>query len=480
VKVFNTLSGEKEDFLPPGSEVKMYVCGVTPYADSHIGHAMSYIIFDAIRRYLKFRGYRVRYVQNITDIDDKIIDRSNQLGISARELADKYTRSFFEDMAALNIEPADVYPKATEEIPKIIEVIEGLVKRGYAYPAAGSVYFRVRRVADYGNLSHRSLEKMASDECGVGGKDKEDPMDFALWKASMSGEPAWRSPWGDGRPGWHIECSAMAITYLGERIDIHGGGQDLIFPHHENEIAQSESFTGKKPFVKYWLHNGLLKLGEEKMSKSLGNLVTIKEVLGKHSPDAVRIFVLSSHYRSPLTYSEETLEAAERGAERLSQTANHAVVGARAGRGIDISGYRQEFIQAMDDDFNTAQAIALLFDLAREINRNGSQGIEAEEARALLKELGSGVLGLSFKTAPKPLDSELVVRVGASIYKELGLAGAAVGGQAEGLISDLIKLRSEMRQGKKWRQADLIRNKLAEAGIILEDTSRGTVWRYRR
>ncbi len=317
MKVYNTLSGQKEEFLPQGDEVKMYVCGVTPYDHCHLGHAMSYIIFDVIRRYLRFRGYKVKYVQNITDIDDKIIDRANKLGISPRELAEKYTNSYFEDMDALNIERADVYPRATGEIPKIIEVIQGLVDKGYAYPAGGSVYFRVRKVADYGKLSHRSLESMRAAEGAMGSEEKEDAMDFALWKASKPGEPWWESPWGEGRPGWHIECSAMSLKYLGDTLDIHGGGQDLIFPHHENEIAQSESFTGKKPFVKYWLHNGLVQLGEDKMSKSLGNLITIKEALEKYSPDAIRIFILSSHYRSPLKYSEEGLEAAERGAERL-------------------------------------------------------------------------------------------------------------------------------------------------------------------
>ena len=319
MKVFNTLSGQKEEFLLQGDEVKMYVCGVTPYSDAHLGHAMSYIIFDAIRRYLQFRDYKVKYVQNITDIDDKIIDRANQLGISARELADKYTDSYFADIDALNIGRADIYPRATEEIPKIIEVIQGLIDKGYAYPANGSVYFRVRNVSDYGKLGHRSLESMIAGARIEAEEEKEHPMDFVLWKASKPGEPSWESPWGNGRPGWHIECSAMSIKYLGDTLDIHGGGQDLIFPHHENEIAQSESFTGKKPFVKYWLHNGLVQLGEEKMSKSLGNLITIKEALERYSADAIRLFVLSSHYRSPLTYSEEALEAVEKGAERLTR-----------------------------------------------------------------------------------------------------------------------------------------------------------------
>ncbi len=251
MKVHNTLSGKKEDFLPQGDEIKMYVCGVTPYDESHIGHAMSYIIFDVIHRYLKYRGYKVKYVQNVTDIDDKLIDRANRLGTTVTELAEKFTARYFEDMDALNIERADIYPRATEEIPKIIEVVQGLIDKGYAYPVGGSVYFRVRKKEDYGKLSHRNLDSMMSGARIEPEKEKEYPMDFVMWKAAKPGEPSWDSPWGQGRPGWHIECSAMALKYLGETIDIHGGGQDLVFPHHENEIAQSESFTGKKPFVKY-------------------------------------------------------------------------------------------------------------------------------------------------------------------------------------------------------------------------------------
>ena len=479
MKVFNTQSGEKEGFPPPGSQIKMYVCGVTPYSDSHIGHAMSYIIFDVIRRYLEFRHYKVRYVQNITDIDDKIIDRANRLGISPGEVAEKYTQSFFKDMTSLNIKPADVYPRATEEIPKIIEVIAGLIGKGYAYPAGGSVYFRVRRVSDYGKLSHRDLEQMMPTETGVGGEDKEHTMDFALWKASKPGEPSWPSPWGEGRPGWHIECSAMSLKYLGEGIDIHGGGQDLIFPHHENEIAQSESFTGQKPFVKYWLHNGLLKLGEEKMSKSLGNLITIKEALEKYSPDAIRIFILGSHYRSPLTYSEEALKSAERGAERLRQVISNVPVSTKPGKKIDIDHYRQRFTQAMDDDFNTAQALALIFDLAREINRNDSQGVEAEEARQLLNELGE-VMGLTFKLSPswdRAWDAKLIAQISTLVYKELNLGDMSIEEQdTEKLVENLKNVRSKFRQERRWQQADFIRDKLAEAGITLEDTPQGTVW----
>jgi cysteinyl-tRNA synthetase len=455
MKVYNTLSGQKEEFLPQGDEVKMYVCGVTPYAECHIGHAMSYIVFDVITRYLRFRGYKVKYVQNITDIDDKIIGRANKLGIPAGELAGEFTDSYFEDMDALNIERADIYPRATGEIPKIIEVIQGLIDKGYAYPAEGSVYFRVNSVPDYGKLSHRSLESMMS-ACSVEvGREKEHPMDFALWKAAKPGEPSWESPWGNGRPGWHIECSAMSLKYLSDTLDIHGGGQDLIFPHHENEIVQSESFTGVKPFVKYWLHNGLLQFGQDKMSKSLGNLITIKEALEKYSPDAIRLFVLSSHYRSPLTYSEEALEAAERGADRLRQVASSQGGGGKVGEGVDTEPYRQRFIEAMDDDFNTPQALATLFDLARDVNRASDQGYSITGGQQVFAEL-AGVLGLTLK----PWE------------------GAPL--SAEPFIQFLIATRDRLRQAGQWRLADEIRSKLGELGIALEDTPKGTVWKRKR
>jgi len=292
VRLHNTISGQKEEFAPQGDPIRMYVCGVTPYDECHIGHAMSYVVFDVIRRYLEFRGYRVRLVQNFTDVDDKIIERANRLGISPRELAEGFIERYFIDMDALNVRRADVYPRATEEIPKIIEVIYGLIEKGHAYQVGGDVYFRVRSFPEYGKLSHRAIDELIPGEQAA---CKKDPTDFALWKSAKPEEPQWESPWGPGRPGWHIECSAMSLKYLGDTLDIHGGGQDLIFPHHENEIAQSEAFTGVVPFARYWLHNGLLQLGEEKMSKSLGNLITIKEALARYSADAIRIFILSSH-----------------------------------------------------------------------------------------------------------------------------------------------------------------------------------------
>ncbi|MFC1931264.1 cysteine--tRNA ligase [Chloroflexota bacterium] len=481
MKVFSTLSGKKEEFSHQGDEVKMYVCGITPYSDAHLGHAMSAIIFDVIRRYLIYRDYKVKYVQNITDIDDKIITRANKLGTPAHELAKKFADSYFADMAALNVGKPDITPLATQEIPKIIEIVQGLIDKGYAYEAQGSVYFRVRNVSDYGKLSHRTLDSMMSGTRFETGEEKEHPMDFVLWKASKPGEPAWESPWGPGRPGWHIECSAMSLKYLGNTLDIHGGGQDLVFPHHENEIAQSESFTGVKPFVKYWLHNGMVQLGEEKMSKSLGNLITIKEALDKYSADAIRIFVLSSHYRSPLTYSEEIVAAAEKGVDRLRQTANNITSGRKTGKKIDTEKYRQRFTKAMDDDFNTAQALATLFDLAREINKYDSEGIEANEARDTFKELGV-VLGLTFQTPEEaPLEAESFTQILASVYKELNQpAPTNKSLNAEAIIDNLIKLRRELRQAKQWQQADMVREKLDEAGIVLEDTPSGTVWKQKR
>jgi cysteinyl-tRNA synthetase len=457
MKVFNTLYGKKEEFSPQGDEVKMYVCGVTPYSDAHLGHAMSYIIFDVIRRYLNFRGYKVKYVQNVTDIDDKIIERANKLSIPAAELAGKFTKSYFEDMEALNITPADVYPLATEEIPKIIEIVRGLIDKGYAYPAGGSVYFRVRNVPDYGKLSHRNLDSMRAG--AESAEEKEDPMDFVLWKASKPGEPSWESPWGPGRPGWHIECSAMSLKYLGDTLDIHGGGQDLIFPHHENEMAQSENFTGVKPFVKYWLHNGLVQLGEEKMSKSIGNLITIKDALTRYSADALRIFVLSSHYRSPLTYSDEIVEAAERGVERLLRVVSRDDSTKGNGKALDAEPYRKQFYEAMDDDFNTPKALAVLFDLARVINQAADSDMNFLDARNALIDLAHDVLGLKLEEPE-----------------------AAGGPDAETLnyINKLIEERSECRKAKQWQRADEIRAELAELGIVLEDTPKGTVWKRKR
>ena len=480
MKVFNTLSGRKEEFLPQGDEVKMYVCGVTPYDEAHIGHAMSYIIFDVIRRYLEFRGYRLKYVQNITDIDDKIIQRANKEGVPASELAQKYADSFFEDMDALGIKPADVYPRATDEIPKIIEVVQGLVEKGYAYEANGSVYFRVKSKADYGKLSRRSLEQTMAGARIEAGEEKEHPMDFVLWKASKPGEPFWESPWGPGRPGWHVECSAMSLKYLGDTLDIHGGGRDLVFPHHENEIAQSESFTGKEPFAKYWLHNGLLRLGEDKMSKSLGNLVTIKEALSKYSADAIRLFVLGSHYRSPLTYSEEALEAAEGGIERLLRTVSRDDAVGDKGQALDVEPYRTRFAEAMDDDFNMPQAVATLFELAREINQAADSGISFGKAQNILLELARNVLGLR---APRIVTASATLKATGTLkIKATLIRGPEPASELVAEVNSLVEERDSLRRNKQWQRADEIRAKLTELGAVLEDTPGGTkiVWKHRK
>ena len=448
----------------------MYVCGVTPYSESHIGHAMSYVLFDVIRRYLAYRDYKVKYVQNFTDIDDKLIKRANEAGTTVKELAEKFIASYFEDMDALNIKRADIYPRATEEVPKIIEVISGLVEKGHAYPVAGDVYFRVSSFPEYGKLSHRRPEDMISES---GNENiKENPMDFALWKTAKPGEPQWDSPWGPGRPGWHIECTAMSIKYLGETIDIHGGGNDLVFPHHENEIAQSEAFTGKAPFARYWIHNGLLQLGSQKMSKSLGNLITIKDALSRHSPDAIRLFILSSHYRSPLTITDDGWDATEKGVERLRQAAQRK--GGSGTPALDASTYRQRFIESMDDDFNTAQATAAVFDLARDMNRSAEEGKSISDAQAILMEL-SGVLGLTFAKAEVQLDPAPYI----ALTKEVGISvGDAK--PASYYIERLMEKRIEARKTKNWALADNIRKSLAANGITLEDTPQGTVWRYKK
>jgi cysteinyl-tRNA synthetase len=451
VKLHNTLTGKKEEFVAGPGPIKMYVCGITPYDKSHLGHAMSYIIFDVVRRYLEYCGHEVRHVQNYTDIDDRIIARANHLGIPTKELAEQLIAEYAAEMAGLHILPAHVYPRATEEIPTMIEIISRLVEKGFAYPADGDVYFRVTAKKDYGKLSHRSVDSMMAGARVEPGEQKEHPADFALWKGAKPGEPSWESPWGPGRPGWHIECTAMSTRYLGETLDIHGGGIDLIFPHHENEIAQTEAYTGIQPFVRYWLHNGWLYLGEEKMSKSLGNIIPIADALPKYGSDGCRLFVLSSHYRSPLTYSEDGLEAGKRAAERLRL----AVAAAPPGTGtpIDPQPFRQRFIDSMEDDLNATQAVGALFDLAREINRGRDEGRPVEEAQAALREL-AGVLGLT-------------------------LAEEETGVTARPFIDLLVTIRDELRAAKLYELSDSVRTRLAELGIALEDGPEGTRWRRR-
>ncbi len=452
MKLSDTLTGEKRDFEPAGDEVRIYVCGVTPYSSAHIGHAMSYIIFDVLHRYLEFRGFMVRRVQNFTDIDDKLIDRAAQEGATVEELAERHIGEYFANMAALNVREADEYPRATQEVPKIIEVISGLIDTGHAYESNGDVYFRVRSDEQYGKLSHRSLDAMRAGARIEPGVQKEHPMDFALWKSAKPGEPSWESPWGGGRPGWHIECSAMALRYLGESIDIHGGGQDLIFPHHENEIAQSEAFTGTRPFARFWLHNGLLNMDAQKMSKSLGNLVTISDALEHYSADAIRLSVLNAHYRSPGYYSDEALVGSERAAGRLRQAAS-AESNAGAGDTLDASEVRARFIEAMDDDLNSPQAVAALFDLARDINRGSTEGQDVASAQETLCEL-TAVLGLTLEEREASVDADLAARVEA-----------------------LVEQRAALRAARDFAGADAVRDELTAMGVELTDSPSGTTWR---
>ena len=454
MRLYNTITGQDEEFVPAGDKVKMYVCGITPYAPCHMGHAMSYVIFDVLRRYLEFQGYEVEHVQNFTDVDDKIIQRAQEEGVYPQELAERHIQEFMDSMGALNVKSADVYPRATQEIPHIIEVIGSLIEKEYAYAVEGDVYFRVTKDRDYGKLSHRTLEGMIAGARVEVGAGKEHPMDFVLWKAAKKGAPSWESPWGPGRPGWHIECTAMSLMYLGETLDIHGGGLDLIFPHHENETAQSESYTGKTPFVRYWVHNGLLQMGEDKMSKSLGNLVSLEDALNQYSPDALRIFFLGSHYRSPLTYSEEGLSATERAAERLRNVMRGSTESSTDS--LDPLPYKQRFLQAMDSDLNTPQALAALFDLAREINRAMESGQGVSQAQKTLEKLG-GVLGLTFHR-PQKKSAE---------------------GEAKPFIDLLIDIRSDLRTARQYDMADQVRSRLDELGVVLEDTPQGTLWKYK-
>jgi cysteinyl-tRNA synthetase len=465
LKIFNTLTRQKEDFVPQVSgRVMMYVCGPNLYDPCHVGHALSYIIFDTLKRYLKFRGYAVRHVQNFTDIEDRIIATAQKENTTIQVLAEKYIERFFREMDALNIQRADDYPRATGVIPTIIEITQGLIARGYAYVVDGDVYFRVRKDPDYGKLSHRSLDQMEAGARVEVDERKEDPMDFALWKAAKPGEPSWPSPWGPGRPGWHIECSAMNYERLGEQVDIHGGGQDVIFPHHENEIAQTESFTGRKPFVKYWMHNALLRLStagpdEEKMTRHLGNTLWVQDALARHEPDAIRLYLLSTHYRTPLAWTDADVDAAARGLERLRAAVKDAAALDSTSSDNALTQFanetREKFIAAMDDDLGTPQAIAALYDLAREINRARGEGTSADAlapAQATLHEL-TGVLGLTLK---EPTSNKLA---------------------AAPFIELLIAVRKELRAAKQFVLADKIRQDLAELGIILEDGAQGTTWK---
>ncbi|HJP40399.1 MAG TPA: cysteine--tRNA ligase [Dehalococcoidia bacterium] len=451
----DTLTDEKRELIPLAADgvVRMYVCGVTPYSESHVGHALHAIVFDMLRRYLDWRGYRVKHVQNFTDIDDKLIERSQTLGVSMAELAERNIKDYMEHIRSMNVAAAHEYPRVTETVPAIIEFIQGLVERNLAYASGGDVYYRVRSFGSrYGALSKRNVDDLLSGARIDPTELKEDPLDFTLWKSAKPGEPAWDSPWGEGRPGWHIECSTMALNSLGEEIDIHGGGADLIFPHHSNEIAQSEGYTAK-PFARFWIHNALLQLGGEKMAKSVGNIISIGEVLERYGSDALRMFAISSHYRSPVTYTPEAMEAAAAGARRLRDA---ATVESPAGGppGPDGGPTRDRFTAAMDDDLNSPQAAAALFDLARDINRARDSGEDLNAARATLREL-AGVLGLTLK-GPAQTGADSV----------------------EPFIELLVSLRSAARAEKQWDLADRVRDGLRELGIELKDGPNSTTWEH--
>jgi len=479
LRIYNTLTREKEEFhtLEPG-KVRMYVCGPTVYDRAHIGHAMSALVFDIVRRYLEYSGYEVRFVMNFTDVDDKIIDRAKQSGADPFQLAQGYIDDYKRNLEALNIKPATVNPRATQEMAHILEMVQALVEKGFAYPVDGDVYYRVDSDPEYGKLSGRRLESMNAGARIQVDDRKEHPMDFALWKAAKPGEPAWDSPWGPGRPGWHIECSAMSMAYLGESFDIHGGGKDLVFPHHENEIAQSEGATCQ-PYAKYWLHNGFVNVNQEKMSKSLGNFFTIRDILQTYDAEVLRFFILTAHYRSPIDFSDQNLQEAQVGLSRFYEGLQAAAEAldaspdssAESKEGADLEA---RFREAMDDDFNTAAAIGHLFEGVRTINRlvtekgfrkSPDKIAAVRELRAALLRLGD-VLGL-FSSEP----AEWLQQLNLALLKNTGLTEADV--------RQAIEERQAARRDKDFARSDQIRDELAAKGVQLLDGPQGTTWKAR-
>ena len=467
MKIFNTLTRRKEEFVPlEEGKVKMYVCGPTVYNLIHIGNARPMIIFDTVRRYMEYKGYEVNYVSNFTDVDDKIIKKAIEEGVSAEEISTRYIKECKKDMADMNVKPATTAPQATQEIQGMIDMIQTLIDKGYAYPAAdGTVYFRVKKFKEYGKLSHKNLDDLQSGfrSLKVSGEDqKEDPLDFVLWKPKKEGEPSWPSPWCDGRPGWHIECSVMSKKYLGEEIDIHAGGEDLIFPHHENEIAQSECCNGKI-FARYWMHNGFLNIDNRKMSKSLGNFRTVRQIGEQYDLQVLRFFMLNAHYRSPLNFSADLMEAAKNGYERIVTSVDNLKFLLEKAADAEMSeeekqlvteaqGFETKFDEAMDDDFNTADALAAIFELVKFVNSNA----KADSSKAFLEALKQEIVTLS------------------------DICGLIVDKKAEMLDSDieaLIEERQAARKAKNFARADEIRDELLAKGIVLEDTREGVKWK---
>ncbi|MFK2826822.1 cysteine--tRNA ligase [Bacillus sp. B190/17] len=462
IRVYNTLTRKKEDFVPlEEGKIKMYVCGPTVYNYIHIGNARPAIVFDTVRRYFQYSGYEVNFISNFTDVDDKLIKAANELGEEVPVIADRFIKAYFEDTGALGCQKADVHPRVTESIDIIIEFIEALIEKGYAYASGGDVYYRTRKFADYGKLSHQSIDELkVGARIGVGEK-KEDELDFVLWKAAKEGEIFWNSPWGKGRPGWHIECSAMARKYLGDTIDIHAGGQDLTFPHHENEIAQSEALTGK-PFARYWLHNGYINIDNEKMSKSLGNFVLVHDIIQHIDPQVLRFFMLSVHYRHPINYNEELLENAKTALDRLKTAYENLKHRKQSSANLTdhddhwmkkIEELNEAFTKEMDDDFNTANAISVLFELSKQANY---YLMEKNTSEKVIDAFVKGfedlffVLGLKLETEEALLDEE---------------------------IEELIEQRIQARKDRDFQLADELRDKLKDMNIILEDTPQGTRWK---
>jgi len=470
LRIHNTLSGRLEDFHPIAArKVGMYVCGVTVYDRSHIGHARALVTFDVVYRYLKWSGYEVTFVRNLTDVDDKIIRRAQEEGRTPEEVAEVNVGAFAQDVEVLGCERPAFEPRATQHVPEMIELIAELERRGLAYAAGGDVYFSVERFDGYGKLSKRRIEDMMAGARIEVGEHKRHPMDFALWKASKPGEPTWESPWGPGRPGWHIECSAMSSKYLGQPFDIHGGGSDLIFPHHENEIAQSEGATGKR-FANYWMHNGMVTIAHEKMSKSLGNFMTVQDAAALTGGEALRLFVLGTHYRSPLDFSEERLRESRRALDRLYETlarADEALEGRTSAADADIrEEARADFRAGMDDDFNTARALATLFDTVRALNRHVDAAAwpAAAACREALREFAE-VLGVGLRDARQFLEEA----------RRAGLAGAELSARD---VERLIAERAAARKKKNFKRADAIRDELKAKGVVLKDTTQGTTWEF--
>ncbi|MDR1409418.1 MAG: cysteine--tRNA ligase [Oscillospiraceae bacterium] len=469
MKIYNTLTRRKEDFVPqePGT-VRVYACGPTVYDYIHIGNARPLVVFDVLRRFLAYRGYDVRFVQNFTDIDDKIIRRANEQGVEVSVIAEEYIKEYWTDAKGLVLQEATVHPCATENIEQIIQIVQGLIDKGFAYEAEGDVYYSPAKFAEYGKLSHQPLDELVAGARIMAGEIKREPMDFALWKAAKPGEPYWEAPWGKGRPGWHIECSAMVLRYLGETADIHCGGQDLVFPHHENEIAQSEAYTGK-PFSRYWMHNGYININNAKMSKSKGNFFTVRQVAKKYGYAPIRFFLISSHYRSPINYTPELLESAIASLQRLQNCRDNLLFAKTNASLLEKDGdlhlleqldaHRASFIAALEDDLNTADALAALFELVRDINTNV---LDAEPSKRLCKAALAlfdelcGVLGLLQNT-------EAIADTGTD--------------DETAKIEALVAARGTARAAKNWAEADSIRDELKAMGIVLEDTPLGVKWK---